>query len=68
MHGGAKGSGAPKGNRNALKHGFYTRASEEERAKVRKDMKALQETLDQILDSTMENFSTTQPLQGVPYE
>lgn len=24
MHGGAKGSGAPKGNTNALKHGRYT--------------------------------------------
>lgn len=24
MHGGAKGSGAPKGNQNALKHGAYT--------------------------------------------
>jgi glucans biosynthesis protein len=25
MHGGAKGSGAPKGNRNAFKHGRYAR-------------------------------------------
>ena len=25
MHGGAKGSGAPKGNRNAFKHGRYSR-------------------------------------------
>jgi len=24
MHGGAKGSGAPVGNTNALKHGMYT--------------------------------------------
>ena len=24
MHGGAQGSGAPKGNQNALKHGLYT--------------------------------------------
>lgn len=24
MHGGAAGSGAPPGNRNALKHGIYT--------------------------------------------
>jgi hypothetical protein len=24
MHGGAEGSGAPKGNQNALKHGRYT--------------------------------------------
>jgi glucans biosynthesis protein len=27
MHGGAEGSGAPKGNINALKHGRYTRAA-----------------------------------------
>lgn len=31
MHGGAKGSGAPKGNRNALKHGLYTREAIAER-------------------------------------
>ena len=24
MHGGARGSGAPKGNQNAFKHGLYT--------------------------------------------
>jgi glucans biosynthesis protein len=24
MHGGARGSGAPIGNRNAMKHGYYT--------------------------------------------
>lgn len=27
MHGGAAGSGAPKGNQNALKHGLYTAES-----------------------------------------
>ncbi len=27
MHGGAPGSGAPVGNRNALKHGHYTKAA-----------------------------------------
>lgn len=25
MHGGAAGSGAPRGNQNGLKHGWYTR-------------------------------------------
>ena len=25
MHGGAQGSGAPRNNKNALKHGLYTR-------------------------------------------
>jgi hypothetical protein len=28
MHGGAAGSGAPHGNKNALKHGHYTRQGE----------------------------------------
>ena len=31
MHGGAPGSGAPKGNQNALKHGRYTRDAIAER-------------------------------------
>ena len=35
MHGGAPGSGAPKGNKNALKHGFYTREAREERQALR---------------------------------
>jgi hypothetical protein len=32
MHGGAKGTGAPPGNQNALKHGTYTKAAFERRA------------------------------------
>jgi uncharacterized protein YjcR len=35
MHGGAKGSGAPLGNSNAWKHGYYSRAELEEDRKVR---------------------------------
>ena len=35
MHGGAAGSGAPAGNRNALKHGRYTRELIEFRRMVR---------------------------------
>jgi hypothetical protein len=31
MHAGAPGSGAPLGNKNALKHGRYTREAIEER-------------------------------------
>jgi glucans biosynthesis protein len=31
MHGGAKGSGAPKGNRNAWKHGRWSREAIEAR-------------------------------------
>jgi glucans biosynthesis protein len=35
MHGGAKGSGAPRGNKNALKHGAYTREALQRRAAMR---------------------------------
>ena len=35
MHGGAKGSGAPHGNKNALKHGAYTREALNRRAQMR---------------------------------
>jgi uncharacterized protein YjcR len=35
MHGGAPGSGAPRGNQNALKHGLYTREAIEERRQLR---------------------------------
>jgi uncharacterized protein YjcR len=36
MHGGAAGSGAPRGNRNALKHGVFTREALERRAHLNK--------------------------------
>ena len=35
MHGGAAGSGAPLGNRNALKHGLHTREAMAERRQLR---------------------------------
>jgi hypothetical protein len=35
MHGGAPGSGAPKGNQNARKHGLYTKEAREERRRLR---------------------------------
>ncbi|WP_309143596.1 HGGxSTG domain-containing protein [Bradyrhizobium sp. CCGB01] len=35
MHGGAPGSRAPRGNRNAWKHGFFTRTATAERDGVR---------------------------------
>jgi len=37
MHGGAPGSGAPKGNRNALRHGRYTAQA----IAMRREMRAL---------------------------
>lgn len=48
MHGGACGSGAPKGNSNALKHGYYSRESKEFRAHTRALL--VQGTLGQISD------------------
>jgi glucans biosynthesis protein len=35
MHGGAAGSGAPLGNKNALNSGFYTREAIAERKRLR---------------------------------
>jgi uncharacterized protein YjcR len=35
MHGGASGSGAPKQNKNALKHGMFTKKAIEARRQVR---------------------------------
>jgi len=48
MHGGAPGSGAPRGNQNALKHGLYTRNAREERRLVQdllRQSRALVKTL-----------------------
>jgi hypothetical protein len=35
MHGGARGSGAPRANRNARKHGLFTRDAIAERRRIR---------------------------------
>jgi hypothetical protein len=35
MHGGAEGSGAPRGNKNALKNGRFTREAIEQRRQLR---------------------------------
>jgi hypothetical protein len=50
MHGGAAGSGAPKGNRNALKHGFYTAAAKARRRRLADWIALCEETL-KTLDS-----------------
>ncbi len=44
MHGGALGSGGPRGNKNALKHGRYTR----ERAHIRELVRQARKLLLQI--------------------
>jgi glucans biosynthesis protein len=43
MHGGAPGSGAPKGNQNARKHGFYSAEMLRLRAEARTLLKELLE-------------------------
>ncbi|MFM9898066.1 MAG: HGGxSTG domain-containing protein [Sphingorhabdus sp.] len=40
MHGGAAGSGAPDGNRNALKHGVYTSEAIEWRKQINQLMRS----------------------------
>ncbi len=48
MHGGAKGSGAPLGNQNALKHGLYTKEAIEERKNLSRLLKTTREFMDEI--------------------
>ena len=42
MHGGAKGSGAPYGNQNGLKHGLYSKFETERRKEVNDVLKTLE--------------------------
>ena len=46
MHGGATGSGARVGNRNALKHGSYGREVLEFRCRMRELMRGARELID----------------------
>jgi hypothetical protein len=48
MHGGAAGSGAPRGNKNALKHGIYTREAIAERRQLGELMRQSRELLQKI--------------------
>ncbi|MGC2044510.1 MAG: HGGxSTG domain-containing protein [Pseudolabrys sp.] len=45
MHGGAPGSGAPRGNKNALKHGRYTHTAKEERRRAQELLRQAGKTL-----------------------
>jgi hypothetical protein len=47
MHGGATGSGAPKGNRNALRHGRYAAQAIE----MRREMRALLRRSRELVES-----------------
>ncbi len=48
MHGGAKGTGAPRGNQNALKHGFYTKQAIEERKILRQLIRDAENLIEEI--------------------
>jgi uncharacterized protein YjcR len=48
MHGGAPGSGAPRGNKNALKHGDYTREAIAERRSLRELLRQSRKLLLQV--------------------
>jgi uncharacterized protein YjcR len=48
MHGGAAGSGAPKGNKNALKHGLYTAEAKEMRRHIRELQRRTQEIIKEM--------------------
>jgi uncharacterized protein YjcR len=48
MHGGAKGSGAPKGNQNALKHGGFTREVLQRRAKLSQLLREARQLLKEL--------------------
>lgn len=47
MHGGAKGSGAPKGNQNAWRHGTYTKDAFRQRREMRDMFRQVQKLLDE---------------------
>ena len=49
MHGGAPESGAPTGNRNAVKHGLYTKAAIEERKQLRTLMRDARQLVHRIV-------------------
>jgi glucans biosynthesis protein len=49
MHGGAAGSGAPRGNKNALKHGRYARAAIPERQQLPAATVAVTDSTDRVI-------------------
>jgi len=48
MHGGARRSGAPRGNRNARKHGMFTQAAMAERRQVGLLLEQAQDLLEKM--------------------
>lgn len=48
MHGGAKGSGAPLGNKNALKHGMYTGETKALNRRINELLKESKELIEKV--------------------
>jgi hypothetical protein len=48
MHGGATGSGAPRANRNARKHGLFTGDAVEERRQIRTLLREARRVLEEL--------------------
>ena len=48
MHGGAKGSGAPKGNQNALKHGLYSQETKDFNQQIQQLLKDSKEFIEKL--------------------
>jgi glucans biosynthesis protein len=48
MHGGARGSGAPKGNRNAFQYGLYTAEAIAERRLLRLLIRQSRATIERL--------------------
>lgn len=51
MHGGARGSGAPQGNQNAVKHGRYRRQAIEQRLDLQELITGISETISEVNQS-----------------
>ncbi len=48
MHGGSQGSGAPRANQNARKHGLFTRDAIEERRRIREVLGEARKLLEEM--------------------
>jgi hypothetical protein len=63
IHGGAPGSGAQRGNKNALKHGRYAREAIEER----RQMRALLHQVLLLLQATDRVIGLTTGINALPF-
>lgn len=69
MHGGAPGSGAPKGNKNAVRHGFYTKEAKGLRKQTRDLLHAsfiLADAIDRKPSERMQFWASRYVLENTP--